>query len=51
LVSVESAKWGDFRGMIDADHLNQIGWKIFPCEWPERFNAKEFYEGIARYIS
>ncbi|MBI5181367.1 MAG: hypothetical protein HZA06_00475 [Nitrospirae bacterium] len=51
LVHAESAKWGDFRGMIDADHLNQIGWRIFPCEWPERFNTKEFYEGIARYIS
>ncbi|MBI3354078.1 MAG: hypothetical protein HY034_04225 [Nitrospirae bacterium] len=47
LVHAESAKWGDFRGVVAADHWNQIGWKIFPREWPERFNAKEFYEKIA----
>lgn len=51
LVRLESAKWGEFKGVIDADHLNQIGWKVFPCEWPERFNAKKFYEAIARDIS
>lgn len=50
LVRLESAKWGEFKGVIDADHLNQIGWKIFPCEWPERFNAKKFYEGIVKDI-
>ncbi len=50
LVDVESAKWGEFMGIIDADHLNQIGWNIFPLEWPERFNAKEFYEKIAREL-
>lgn len=47
LVHAESAKWGEFKGAIDADHWNQIGWNIFPLEWPERFNAKEFYEKIA----
>jgi len=51
LVHTESAKWGEFKGVIDADHLNQIGWKIFPCEWYKRFNAKRFYEGIVKDIS
>ena len=51
LVHLESAKWGEHKGVIDADHLNQIGWKIFPCEWTERFNAKKFYEGIVSDIS
>ncbi len=51
LVHAESAKWGDFRGVVAADHWNQIGWWIFPCKWPERFNAKRFYEGIVRDIS
>ncbi|MFZ3090313.1 MAG: alpha/beta fold hydrolase [Nitrospirota bacterium] len=50
LVDVESAKWGEFMGIIDADHFNQIGWNIFPLEWPEKFNAKEFYEKIAREL-
>ena len=47
---MESAKWGEFMGIIDADHFNQIGWNIFPLEWPEKFNAKEFYEKIAREL-
>ncbi len=51
LVHLESAKWGEFKGVIDADHLNQIGWTIFQFEWTERFNAKKFYEWIARDIS
>jgi len=31
LVSVESAKWGDFRGTLHADHFELIGWNLsFP---------------------
>jgi len=25
IVSVASATWGDFRGQIEADHLQQVG--------------------------
>ena len=25
LVSVDSATWGDFRGVLPADHLDQVG--------------------------
>ena len=39
LVSVRSAKWGTFMGIIDADHLDQRGWLT-------TFNAKKFYENI-----
>lgn len=48
LVSVESAKWGDFRGVVAADHWNQIGWWIFPLECPKEFDVKGFYEKIAK---
>ncbi len=48
LVSVESAKWGDFRGVVAADHWNQIGWWIFPFGGQKEFDVKGFYEKIAR---
>ena len=27
-VSVESAAWGEFRGVVRADHLEQLGWSL-----------------------
>jgi triacylglycerol lipase len=41
LVSVQSAKWGKFMGVIDADHLDQRGWLT-------TFDAKKFFESIAQ---
>jgi triacylglycerol lipase len=41
LVSVRSAKWGNFKGTIDADHLDERGWLT-------TFDAKKFYESIAK---
>jgi triacylglycerol lipase len=39
LVPVESQRWGDIMGHIDADHWGQIGWS-------SRFNAAAFYEDL-----
>lgn len=48
LVHTESAKWGEFRGIVAADHWNQIGWWIFPFGGQKKFDVKGFYEKIAR---
>lgn len=48
LVHTESAKWGEFKGIVAADHWNQIGWWIFPFGGQKKFDVKGFYEKIAR---
>ncbi len=48
LVHLESANWGEFRGLAAADHWNQIGWWVFPLGCPKKFNVKSFYEKIAK---
>jgi len=46
LVSVRSAKWGEYRGNIPADHLNQICRKgLF--EKHEEFDGLRFYRKLA----
>lgn len=47
LVHLESAKWGEFKGIVAADHWNQIGWWIFPFGGQKKFDVKGFYEKIA----
>ncbi len=49
LVSVRSAKWGEYLGNLDADHLNLVGWR-FPWERGEKFDAKRFYLDLARML-
>ncbi len=44
LVAVKSARWGDFRGTLDADHARQVGLRLAPGS----FDAKAFYLGVAR---
>ncbi len=44
LVAVESATWGDFRGVLDADHARQIGLRLAPGS----FDSKAFYLAVAR---
>lgn len=43
-VSVESAKWGEYCGCIDADHAQQIG-----LQFPSRntFNSLDFFSQLA----
>lgn len=44
LLSVESSKWGEFLGTVDADHLDEIGQL---AGITGLFNHYKFYEGIA----
>lgn len=45
LVEIESAKWGRFRGIVSADHVNLIG-QLFG-KTSSRFDHTKFYKKIA----
>ncbi len=45
LVVIDSAKWGRFRGLVSADHVNLIG-QLFG-KTSSRFDHKMFYRKIA----
>ena len=47
-VSVESAKWGEFKGTIEADHAAQVGIQIVPGS---RFDSHEFYAEVVRELA
>ena len=47
LVTVESAKWGRFRGCVPADHLDEIG-QIGGIV--DRFDYRRFYLELAEFI-
>ena len=47
LVPVESAKWGTFLGLLDADHARQIGLRLAPGD----FDSKAFFLQIARDLA
>jgi triacylglycerol lipase len=47
-VSVESAKWGEFKGTIPADHAQQVGIQVFHGS---DFKSKEFYLEVARMLA
>ncbi len=48
-VSVKSATWGNFRGLIPADHIDEIG-KLQRSRSP-LFHYLDFYTGIARDLA
>ncbi|PQJ33667.1 lipase [Salinibacter sp. 10B] len=48
IVSVESAKWGEYRGTIDADHARQVGIK---SSLAADFDSNEFYASIAQILA
>lgn len=49
VVSVDSAKWGHFRGTIPASHLHQVGfWFGLPSSG---FNHKQFYKQVAQGLA
>ena len=55
-VTVESAKWGDFRGEIPADHADQIGHDLsfrhhFPWIFRPVFDHLSFYAQVVRVVS
>jgi triacylglycerol lipase len=49
MVTVESAKWGTFKGCIPADHMDEVGQRLGISDaalW-SRFNAVRFYRRVA----
>lgn len=49
LVAVESARWGQFLGVIPADHMDEVGHKFDLSNQP--FRAAEFYLDEARRLA
>jgi triacylglycerol lipase len=51
LVTVESAKWGQFLGCIPADHFDEVGQvaDLIVDPW-SRFNHKSFYIQLADFL-
>lgn len=47
VVSVTSAKWGEFRGVIDADHLDLVGLKL-EDSMASKFSHLGFLDELAR---
>jgi triacylglycerol lipase len=48
MVSVESAKWGDFRGCIPADHLDEVGqMRHDEPDGRTKFDHVRFYRNVA----
>jgi triacylglycerol lipase len=47
LVAVASAKWGEFRGTLDADHGQQVGFRFAPGP----FDSKGFFLEVAQDLA
>ena len=48
LVTVESAKWGNFRGCLPADHIDEVGGGAETgTHWESGFNHVRFYRSVA----
>ncbi len=45
-VSVLSAKWGEFKGVLEADHIELLGWNLGRRKNSQRFNHIEFYREL-----
>lgn len=48
MVITDSAKWGNFRGMIEADHLDMVG--LFNGDTSEFFDHEKFYLDMAKEL-
>lgn len=52
LTTVASAKWGEFRGCIPADHMEQLGQRNLPDANVENgFDVARFYAGVAKDLA
>ncbi|MCD6498839.1 MAG: triacylglycerol lipase [Deltaproteobacteria bacterium] len=49
IVPVESAKWGDFRGLLPADHFDEVG-QLFGVTGPN-FHHLDFYLSVAKNLA
>lgn len=47
VVPVSSAKWGDFRGVLEADHLDLVGLKLEDAA-ASKFNHLNFLDDLAK---
>ncbi|MFV1997204.1 MAG: esterase/lipase family protein [Acidiferrobacterales bacterium] len=50
-VSVESAKWGDFKGTLVADHLELLGWNLNRRHKPQPFDHIQFYRNLVSSVA
>lgn len=48
MVIIDSAKWGNFRGVLEADHLDMVG--LFNGVTSEFFDHKKFYVDMAKEL-
>ena len=53
MVSVNSAKWGEYKGEIPADHFKQVGYDLSGWSWLKKFlpciktfNHLQFFEKV-----
>ena len=49
-VSVDSAKWGEFKGTLTADHLELLGWRFSRRRKSQSFNHIRFYHDLVSSI-
>ncbi len=47
-VSVQSARWGEFRGVFEADHIKEVGLSVLPGG---SFNSKAFYRSVVQGLA
>ena len=48
LAAVDSARWGNFRGCVPADHMEQLGQKNLPdVNVQNGFDVARFYANVA----
>lgn len=49
-VSVESAKWGEFKGTLAADHLELLGWRLGGWRNTQTFDHIRFYRELVSSV-
>lgn len=49
-VSVESAKWGEFKGTLAADHLELLGWRLGRWHNTHTFDHIRFYRELVSSV-
>lgn len=50
-VSVDSAKWGEFKGTLVADHLELLGWNLSRRRKSQPFDHIQFYRDLVSSVA
>jgi triacylglycerol lipase len=50
-VSVDSAKWGEFKGTLVADHLELLGWSFSRRRKSQSFDHIQFYRDLVSSVA